>query len=102
MSLGFLEIITTSMVDPAEGERFSPSTPVILMNPLSQDASAMRASAVPSMLRAIRWNLDRDANDLKLFELGKTYSMGENSVPEEHRVLTLVFRYWSSSRRLRV
>ena len=49
----------------------------------------MRASAVPSMLRAIRWNLDRDTNDAKLFELGKTYSMGANSVPEEHRVLTL-------------
>ena len=89
VSLGFHEIITTSMVDPAEGGRFSASTPVILANPLSQDASAMRSSAVPSMLRAIRWNLDRDTNDAKLFELGKTYSMGANSVPEEHRVLTL-------------
>ncbi len=89
VSLGFHEIITTSMVDPAEGEKFSASTPVILENPLSQDASAMRASAVPSMLRAIRWNLDRDTNDAKLFELGKTYSMGANGVPEEHRVLTL-------------
>ncbi len=89
VSLGFHEIITTSMVDPAEGGRFSTSTPVILANPLSQDASAMRSSAVPSMLRAIRWNLDRDTNDAKLFELGKTYSMVANSVPEEHRVLTL-------------
>jgi phenylalanyl-tRNA synthetase beta chain len=89
VSLGFHEIITTSMVDPAEGGRFSDSTPVILANPLSQDASAMRSSAVPSMLRAIRWNLDRDTNDAKLFELGKTYSLGANTVPEEHRVLTL-------------
>ena len=89
VSLGFHEIITTSMVDPAEGGRFSASTPVILANPLSQDASAMRSSAVPSMLRAIRWNLDRDTNDARLFELGKTYSMGANGVPEEHRVLTL-------------
>jgi phenylalanyl-tRNA synthetase beta chain len=89
VSLGFHEIITTSMVDPAEGGRFSDSAPVILANPLSQDASAMRSSAVPSTLRAVRWNLDRDTNDAKLFELGKTYSMGANSVPEEHRVLTL-------------
>jgi phenylalanyl-tRNA synthetase beta chain len=89
VSLGFHEIITTSMVDPAEGGRFSASTPVILANPLSQDASAMRSSAVPSMLRAIRWNLDRDTNDARLFELGKTYSLGANGVPEEHRVLTL-------------
>jgi len=89
VALGFHEIITTSMVDPAESERFSDSTPVILENPLSQDASAMRTSAVPSMLRAIRWNLDRGANDARLFELGKTYSMTALDVPEEHQVLTL-------------
>ena len=75
VGLGFHEIITPSMVDPAESERFSASSPVVLANPLSQDASAMRTSAVPSMLRAIRWNLDRDTNDVRLFELGKTYNM---------------------------
>jgi phenylalanyl-tRNA synthetase beta chain len=89
VGLGFHEIITSSMVDPAEGGRFSASAPVILANPLSQDASAMRSSAVPSMLRAIRWNLDRDTKDAELFELGKTYSMGAHGVPEEHRVLAL-------------
>jgi phenylalanyl-tRNA synthetase beta chain len=41
------------------------------------------------MLRAIRWNLDRDTKDAELFELGKTYSMGAHGVPEEHRVLAL-------------
>ncbi|MFZ0962281.1 MAG: phenylalanine--tRNA ligase subunit beta [Terriglobia bacterium] len=89
VGLGFHEIITTSMVDPAESERFSASAPVILANPLSQDASAMRTSAVPSMLRAIRWNLDRDTNDARLFELGKAYSMSADTAPQERRVLTL-------------
>jgi len=87
--LGYHEIIAPSMVDPAESERFSVSTPVVLANPLSQDASAMRTSAVPSMLRAIRWNLDRDTQDAKFFELGKTYNMSAKGVPEEHPVLTL-------------
>jgi phenylalanyl-tRNA synthetase beta chain len=41
------------------------------------------------MLRAIRWNLDRDANDVRLFELGKTYSMNAQGVPQERGVLTL-------------
>ncbi len=89
VGLGFREIITSSMVDPAESERFSAALPVVLANPLSQDASAMRTSAVPSMLRAIRWNLDRDTSDAKLFELGKTYSMSVGGAPEERRVLTL-------------
>ncbi len=89
VGLGYHEIIAPSMVDPAESERFSVSAPVVLANPLSQDASAMRTSAVPSMLRAIRWNLDRDTRDARLFELGKTYNMSAKGVPEEHPVLTL-------------
>ena len=89
VALGYHEIIAPSMVDPAESERFSISTPVVLANPLSLDASAMRTSAVPSMLRAIRWNLDRDTNDARLFELGKTYKRSAQGIPEEHPVLTL-------------
>jgi phenylalanyl-tRNA synthetase beta chain len=87
--MGFHEIIASSMVDPAEGERFADASPVMIANPLSQDVSAMRTSAVPSMLRAIRWNLDRDANDVRLFELGKTYKIGRQGAPEERRVLAL-------------
>ena len=89
VALGYQEIIAPSMVDPAEGARFSHSTPAVLANPLSQDASAMRTSAVPSMLRAIRWNLDRDTNDARLFELGKTYGMAADGTPRESQVLTL-------------
>ena len=89
VGLGYHEMIAPSMVDPAESKRFSASLPVVLENPLSQDASAMRSSAVPSLLRAIRWNLDRDTNDVRLFELGKTYSMSAEGVPQERRVLTL-------------
>ena len=89
VGLGFHEIIAPSMVDPAESGRFSASSPVVLANPLSQDASAMRTSAVPSMLRAIRWNLDRGTSDVKLFEFGKTYSRSATGLPEEKQVLTL-------------
>ena len=89
VAMGYHEIITPSMVDPAESERFANCTPVVLANPLSQDASAMRTSAVPSMLRAIGWNLDRDLGDVKLFEFGKTYNMNSQGTPEERRVLML-------------
>jgi phenylalanyl-tRNA synthetase beta chain len=89
VALGYHEIITPAMVDPAESERFTDSLPVVLENPLSQDASAMRSSAVPSMLRAIGWNLDRDLADVKLFEIGKTYRMNLQGAPAERRVLML-------------
>ncbi len=93
-SLGYREIIATSMIDPAESARFTEGAPVMLENPLSQEASAMRASAVPGMLRALRWNLDRNQLDLRLFEVGKVYrarpaGATAASLPQERRLLTL-------------
>ncbi|HEV2350639.1 MAG TPA: phenylalanine--tRNA ligase subunit beta [Terriglobia bacterium] len=89
---GYRQIIANSMVDPAENARFTDLPPVVLQNPLSQEASAMRSTPVPGMLRALRWNLDRGQADLRLFELGKTYSAHRNPathLPAEERVLTL-------------
>lgn len=92
VSLGYHEIITPSMVDPEENARFTDRPPVRLANPLSQEASALRSSGVPSMLGVLRWNLDRDQKDLRLFELGKTYTASPGSpdgLPVERRILTL-------------
>jgi phenylalanyl-tRNA synthetase beta chain len=88
-SLGYHETIQLSMVDPEENFRFAGEPPVVLANPLSQEASALRSSAGPTMVHALRWNLDRDRNDVRLFELGKTYSLSPAGTPEERRVLTL-------------
>jgi phenylalanyl-tRNA synthetase beta chain len=89
VALGYREIIPSSMVDPAENARFTDRPPVVLANPLSQEASALRSSAVPSMVRALRWNLDRGQSDLRLFEIGKTYSPRADGLADERRVLTL-------------
>ncbi|HEV2177874.1 MAG TPA: phenylalanine--tRNA ligase subunit beta [Terriglobia bacterium] len=92
VSLGYREIITSSMVDPAENARFTELEPVTLANPLNQEASALRSTTVPSMLRALAWNLDRGQHDARLFEMGKTYTASERTVeglPGERRVLTL-------------
>jgi phenylalanyl-tRNA synthetase beta chain len=88
-SLGYYETIQSSMVDPEENARFGEQPAVLLANPLSQDASALRSSAAPSMVHALRWNLDRDQNDVRLFELGKTYAWASNATPQERRTLSL-------------
>jgi len=92
VGLGYREIIAPSMVDPDENARFTDRPPVTLLNPLSQEASALRSTAVPGMLRALGWNLDRDQRDLRLFEVGKTYAAlprTREGLPDERRVLTL-------------
>jgi phenylalanyl-tRNA synthetase beta chain len=90
--LGYREIILPTMVDPEENARFTNDAPVRLLNPLSQDASALRSTSVPGMLGAVRWNLDRGQDDLRFFEFGKTYTTSKRTdegLPAERRVLTL-------------
>ncbi|MBZ5514622.1 MAG: phenylalanine--tRNA ligase subunit beta [Acidobacteriia bacterium] len=89
VALGYREIIPSSMVDPAENERFTDRPSIKLANPLSQEASALRSSAMPSMLRALRWNLDRGQSDLRFFEVGRTYSPRAEGLADERRVLAL-------------
>ena len=92
VALGYREIIVPSMVDPEENARFTDEEPVRLMNPLTQDASAMRSTSAPGMLRALRWNLDRGQTDVRLFEFGKVYTTSTRTaegLPAERRVLTL-------------
>jgi phenylalanyl-tRNA synthetase beta chain len=88
VGLDYREIKTSPMVDPAENARFSARPSVTLQNPLSQEASALRTTSIPSMLDSIRWNLDRDQEDLRLFEIGKTY-WRSNDGPKERQVLAL-------------
>jgi phenylalanyl-tRNA synthetase beta chain len=89
VALGYREIIPSTMIDPAENARFTDRPPVVLENPLSQDASAMRSTAVPSMIHTLKWNLDRYRSDLRLFEMGRIYSAREKGLPDERRVLAL-------------
>lgn len=46
---------------------------VLILNPLSNDLSAMRQSLLFSGLEAVSYNINRRNADLKLFEFGKSY-----------------------------
>ncbi len=88
-SIGYREIVASSMVDPQEAATFSAKPPIVLANPLSQEASALRTSPVPSLLQIARRNLDRGLENLRLFEMGKVYYRDSEGSAEEHEVLSL-------------
>ena len=55
-------------------KRFAPEIePIILRNPLSEEAPILRTSLVPSMLRSLQWNLNRGVRNVLLYEIGKVY-----------------------------
>ena len=75
-STGFSEIMCNSLCPSAwydQSEDFDKSQLVILANPLSSDLNAMRQSLLFGGLNSIIWNINRQNNDLKLYEFGNCY-----------------------------
>ena len=75
-SLGYDETISYSFISEEEASTFGASQPVVIRNPVSQPWSVMRNTAVPSMLKALEWNLNRSESDVRLMEIGRLYHPG--------------------------
>jgi phenylalanyl-tRNA synthetase beta chain len=84
LSAGFHEAIGSTFCSPAEAALTAPQPgqAVPLGNPLSEEAGVLRPSLVPGMLAMIAGNLNRDVNDVRLFELGTVFSGNTEKVEE--------------------
>ncbi len=90
-SQGFNEMMANSLTTPSYvqlSEKLKEERNVIILNPLSNDLSAMRQSLLFSGLEAISYNINRRNADLKFFEFGKTYHKLPSGY-EENKHLTL-------------
>jgi phenylalanyl-tRNA synthetase beta chain len=79
--LGYSEAVSLTFISPEDAKRFSPAEVLFLANPLSEEASVMRTTLVPSMLNMLAYNLNRGTDDVRLFEAGHVYKVdGDKSV----------------------
>jgi phenylalanyl-tRNA synthetase beta chain len=69
---GLNEAATWSFVAPDEADAFGGGA-WTLANPISTDLATMRPSLLPGLLAAARRNLDRGADSIRLFEIGRRY-----------------------------
>ncbi len=76
-TLGYNETIAYSFISTEEAEDFGAWPAVRLRNPVSELWDVMRNSAVPSMLRALEWNLNRNESSVRLVEIGRLYRPAE-------------------------
>lgn len=75
-SFGFHEMMANSLTTPDYiklSDLLKEEYNVVMLNPLSNDLSAMRQSMLFSGLEAVSYNINRKNSDLKLFEFGKSY-----------------------------
>ncbi len=83
LALGYNEAISLTFISHADAEGFSSASVLELENPLSEEASVMRTSMAPGMLDMLAWNLNRDSENVRLFEMGRIYEIsgGERVEP---------------------
>jgi phenylalanyl-tRNA synthetase beta chain len=73
-ALGYFETINFSFVEEAwERELAGNADPVKLLNPIASQMSVMRSSLVGSLLQVLRFNLDRKAERVRVFEIGRVF-----------------------------
>jgi len=73
LALGYNEAISLTFISKEDARRFSTAAELDLANPLSDEASVMRTSMVPSMLNMLAYNLNRGSDNVRLFESGNVF-----------------------------
>src|SRR6266446_7429978 len=73
LALGYNETISLTFISKEDARRFSTAPELELANPISDEASVMRTSMVPSMLNMLAYNLNRGSDNVRLLEAGNVF-----------------------------
>ena len=85
VGIGFHEIINNSICSPGVNEKFN-NQGVKLLNPQGTELSNLRSSLIPNALETVKHNINRQNRNLKIFEIGNTYSITDNNYIENKRL----------------
>ncbi|MFQ5585593.1 MAG: phenylalanine--tRNA ligase subunit beta [Thermodesulfobacteriota bacterium] len=106
-NLGLFEVINYSFIgeDASRLAGSGEEDSLRLLNPLSEEQTLLRKNLFPSLLKNLRYNLNRENRDVKIFEIGKAFTCKENQSREREYVGALLFgeRYgmnWSQPKGL--
>lgn len=79
---GYQELINYSFVEDTWEQDFAGNaTPIRLLNPIASHLAVMRSTLVGSLVAALRFNLNRKAARVRVFELGRVF-LGDPTVNE--------------------
>ncbi|MEP6791774.1 MAG: phenylalanine--tRNA ligase subunit beta, partial [Ramlibacter sp.] len=86
-TLGYQETINFSFVEESwERNLAGNAVPIRLLNPIASQMSVMRSSLIGSLLQALKFNLDRKAERVRIFELGRVFLRDESVVTTDSTV----------------
>jgi len=84
IELGLTETMSNSMItkDDICNDNWQDYT-IPILNPVSDDMSVMRTSLLPSLLKTVAYNLNRNQKDIRIFELGRTFKKLNDKMESE-------------------
>ncbi len=90
---GFYEAWTTTFLAPGDLERAGlDAAAVEVENPLDRSEAILRTALLPGLLKAVKFNVDRQAGDVCLFEIGRVFARpsGKAVTPDEAEHLAAI------------
>ncbi|GMQ92169.1 MAG: phenylalanine--tRNA ligase subunit beta [Gammaproteobacteria bacterium] len=101
----YQEVITYSFVDESILQAFGVAQhAVALANPIASDMAVMRTSLWPGLVQALSYNLNRQQERVRLFEIGRCFEQQKGNISQEIYIAgaicgTQVPEQWSSKAR---
>ncbi|MCX8004966.1 MAG: phenylalanine--tRNA ligase subunit beta, partial [Burkholderiaceae bacterium] len=75
VQLGYQELVNFSFVEPVwEADFAGNADPIRVLNPIARQMSVMRSSLLGGLVAALRFNLNRQASRVRVFELGRVFA----------------------------
>ena len=91
---GYQEAITYSFVDPKLQSLLDPKQEAVaLANPISADLAVMRTSLWPGLMQAMLYNLKRQQDRVRLFEIGTRFRSEAQTLREEKVIAAIAVGY---------
>jgi len=88
---GYQEAITYSFVDPGLLALLDPDgEPIKLSNPISADMSVMRTNLWVGLINVARYNMNRQQNQIRLFEVGQKFVPTGKNIQQENVLAGLI------------
>lgn len=84
LAAGCTETVGSTFCSVTDAVAFArqPASHIALGNPLSEEVGCLRPSLLPGMLAMLAHNLNREVNDVRLFEMGTVFSGTTDRVQE--------------------
>ncbi|MDP2783749.1 MAG: phenylalanine--tRNA ligase subunit beta [Sulfurimicrobium sp.] len=88
----YQEVVTYSFVEKSwEADLAGNETPVELQNPIASQMGVMRSTLLGGLINVLRFNLNRRHERVRIFEIGRCFSAGENGYIQPQRIAGLCY-----------